>query len=81
MALTKCAIAVFLVLAVISNTSTCSGCPTPKPKPGMPCFHAGSSQHPCTTEKCSRLCEHLNHNGTLAYCRSASPGVCCCPNE
>ncbi|TVU21333.1 hypothetical protein EJB05_30961 [Eragrostis curvula] len=87
MALIKSAIAVFLVLAVISSTSiscvsaTCTGCPTPKPKPATPCFHAGSSPHPCTVEGCKKLCEHHQYKSDLAYCKSVSPGECCCPNE
>lgn len=55
--------------------------PAPKPKPGMPCFHAGTSQYPCTTDGCRRLCEHQHHRSDKAYCKSISPGECCCPNE
>nr|ACG29967.1 hypothetical protein [Zea mays] len=82
-------IAVFLVLGAISYTSVyCIGTgigtedtPAPKPKPGMPCFHAGTSQYPCTTDGCRRLCEHQHHRSDKAYCKSISPGECCCPNE
>ncbi|CAD6256760.1 unnamed protein product [Miscanthus lutarioriparius] len=82
-------IAVFLVLGVISSTSIgyvgaigTEDTPAPKPKPGMPCFHAGGSQYPCNADGCCRLCEHEHHRSDKAYCKSVGPpGECCCPNE
>ncbi|KAF8779549.1 hypothetical protein HU200_002511 [Digitaria exilis] len=86
MALNKSVIVVFLVVAFIQSISLCSftcvgsAWPTPKPKPENPCYHAGSSPHPCTTQGCSRMCQHYHHNGAMAYCKSISPGECCCPS-
>ncbi|KAF8694482.1 hypothetical protein HU200_038227 [Digitaria exilis] len=87
MALNKSVIVVFLVVAFIQSISLCSftcvgsAWPTPKPKPAIACFHAGSSRHPCIPEECSSMCEYYHHNGALAFCKSVLPGECCCPNE
>ncbi|KAF8650795.1 hypothetical protein HU200_063699 [Digitaria exilis] len=75
MVLNKSAIVVFLVVAfIVAGTWECC-CPNENP-----CYHAGSSPHPCTTQGCSRMCQHYHHNGAMAYCKSISPGECCCPS-
>uniref|UniRef100_K3ZKL8 Uncharacterized protein n=1 Tax=Setaria italica TaxID=4555 RepID=K3ZKL8_SETIT len=85
MALIKSAITVFLVLAVVSNTSiwcigaTCSGCLTAKPKTKTPpCFQLGSDTHPCKLVECQNHCERQNYNRASAYCKGRIPDECCC---